>query len=398
MDRIRNPFSPGAGSPPPELVGRDAILEDAQVLFGRALARRPERSLLMTGLRGVGKTVLLNEIERLAVRAGYRSVLVEAHEDKPLPLLLAPSLRQLLFELDRMAGAGKQARRALGVFKSFLSAVKLKYGEVEIGLDIDAETGSADSGDLEADLPSLFCAVAEAALERKTGIAILIDEVQYLTEQELSALVMALHLMQQRQLPLVLVGAGLPILPALTGNSKSYAERLLQYPVVGTLERDDADRALQDPVRAEGVEFTEEALAEIFRLTRGYPYFLQEWGYMSWNRAESSPITLETVQNATNEIIKRLDQNFFRVRFERLTPKEKEFLRGMAELGAGPYRMGDIAAALGSTVGRLSPVRASLIGKGMIYSREHGTLDFTVPLFDEFMRRSMPLQRWGSRP
>ena len=398
MDRIRNPFSPGAGSPPPELVGRDAILEDAQVLFGRALARRPERSLLMTGLRGVGKTVLLNEIERLAVRAGYRTVLVEAHEDKPLPLLLAPSLRQLLFELDRMAGAGNQARRALGVFRSFLGAVKLKYGELEVGLDIDPETGSADSGDLEADLPRLFCAVAEAALERGTGIAILIDEVQYLTEQELSALVMALHLMQQRQLPLVLIGAGLPILPALTGNSKSYAERLLQYPVVGTLERGDADRALQDPVRAEGAEVTEEALAEIFRLTRGYPYFLQEWGYMSWNRAESSPITVETVQDATTDIIKRLDQNFFRVRFERLTPKEKELLRGMAEQGPGPYRMGDIAAVLGTTVGRLSPVRASLIGKGMIYSPEHGALDFTVPLFDEFMRRSMPLQRWGRQP
>lgn len=396
MDRIRNPFSPGAGSPPPELVGRDGILEEARVLFGRVLARRPERSLLLTGLRGVGKTVLLNTVERMAQETGYRTLLVEAHEKKPLPVLLAPPLRRLLFDLDRVAGAGNLARRGLGVLKSFMGAIRISYGDFEAGLDIEPEKGAADSGDLEADLPGLFAAVAEAAQEKKVGVAILIDEVQYLATQELSALVMAMHLMQQRSLPLVLIGAGLPILPALAGESKSYAERLFQYPIVGPLNRIDADRALQDPVQNEGAEFTDQALAEIFTLTQGYPYFLQEWGYQSWNHAEASPITLETVQGAHQDIIRRLDQNFFRVRFDRLTPKEKECLRAMAELGVGPYRLGDVAQILGIKPGRLSPVRASLIGKGMVYSPEHGLLAFTVPLFDAFMRRAMPFQTWGS--
>lgn len=395
MDRIRNPFSPGAGSPPPELVGRDTILEDALVLFARALAKRPEKSILLIGLRGVGKTVLLNEIERRAVSAGYRTLLVEAHESKPLPALLAPLLRRLLFDLDRMAGAGNLARRGLAVLKSFLGAVKISYGDFEAGLDIEPEPGTADSGDLEADLPNLFCAVAAAAQERGTGVALLIDEVQYLSATELSALIMAMHVMQQRQLPLVLVGAGLPILPQLAGNAKSYAERLLQFPRIGPLAKEDADRALQDPVREEGVSFTEDALAEIFRVTQGYPYFVQEWGYVSWNLAETTPITLDTVRGAIPAITTRLDENFFRVRFDRLTPKEKEFLRGMAELGAGPYRLWEVLAVLGTTTGRIGPVRASLLRKGMIYSPEHGELAFTVPLFDEFMRRSLPLQKWG---
>jgi len=372
-------------------------LEEARVLFARVLARRPDKSMLLTGLRGVGKTVLLNEMERLATQAGYHTLLVEAHEAKPLPLLLVPPLRRLLYDLDRMAGAGNLARRGLGVLKSFLGAVKVGWGDFEAGLDIEPEKGAADSGDLESDLPNLFCAVAEAAQERLTGIAILIDEVQYLAPEELSALVMSMHKMQQRQLPLVLVGVGLPILPALVGDSKSYAERLLQFPAVGPLTETDAGKALQDPVRASGVEFTPQALQEIFRLTQGYPYFLQEWGYQSWNHAASSPITLETVQSATAYIITRLDQNFFRVRFDRLTPKEKEFLRAMAQLGAGPYRLGDIAAVLGIRVGRLSPVRSVLIRKGMIYSPEYGELAFTVPLFDEFMRRVMAFQAWGGK-
>jgi hypothetical protein len=394
MNRIDNPFSPGAGTPPPELVGRDAILEEAQVLFTRVLAGRPEKSLLLNGLRGVGKTVLLNEMERIADKDGYRTVHIEAHEKKPLAVLLVPPMRRLLFDLDRMAGAGHLARRGLAVLKSFLGAVKVSYGDFEAGLDIEPEKGAADSGDLEADLPNLFEAVAEAAQERRTGISILIDEVQYLTREELSALVMAMHRMQQRQLPLVLVGAGLPILPALVGDSKSCAERLLQFPIVGPLSEQDANRALQYPVREAGVEFTDEALQEIFRLTHGYPYFLQEWGYQSWNHADASPITLEMVKCATETIIKRLDENFFRVRFDRLTPKEKEFLRAMAELGPGPYRSSDVAEILGIKLGRISPVRSVLIAKGMIFSPEHGELAFTVPLFDAFMRRVMKFQSW----
>lgn len=390
MDKIKNPFSPGAGSPPPELAGRDAVLEQAQVLLGRVLAQRPEKSLLLTGLRGVGKTVLLNEIERLAQTAGYRTILLEAHEGKSLPVLLAPYLRRLLFELDRIAGVGNKVRRGISVLKSFVSAIKISVGEIDIGLDIEPESGAADSGDLEVDLPNLFVAVAEAAQERGVAVAILIDEIQYFSSAELSALIMAMHKMQQRQLPLVLIAAGLPVLPGLAGDSKTYAERLFNFPDIGPLPEADAIRALQEPVRAAGEQIELEALQEVFRLTRGYPYFLQEWGYQAWNHAVASPITLSVVKEATDIVARRLDENFFRVRFDRLTPREKNFLRAMAELGAGPHRTGDIAEKLQTKINILGPVRASLIKKGMVYSPSHGDMAFTVPLFDEFMRRIIP--------
>ena len=390
MDNICNPFSPGAGSPPPELAGREGILEQARVLFGRVQAKRPEKSLLLTGLRGVGKTVLLNEIERIAAAQGLRTILVEAHEGKPLAVLLAPHLRRLLFDLDRQKGAGDKVRKSLAVLRSFIGAIKLKVGDLDIGLDIEPEPGSADSGDLEVDLPNLFMAVAEAAQERGVAVAILIDEIQYFSTQELSALIMAMHKMQQRQLPLALVGAGLPILPGLAGESKSYAERLFSFPAVGPLSEADAARALQDPVRAEGVEFEPQALEEIFRLTQGYPYFLQEWAYQAWNHAEVSPIGAAVIRQASERVSQRLDDNFFRVRFDRLTPREKTYLRAMAELGPGPHRTGDIAGRLGVKINTLGPVRASLIKKGMVYSPLHGEMAFTVPLFDDFMRRAMP--------
>jgi hypothetical protein len=390
MDAIKNPFSPGAGSPPPELVGREGILEQARVLLGRVKEKRPEKSLLLTGLRGVGKTVLLNEIERLAAKTGYRTVPLEAHEDKALAAMLVPPLRKLLFELDRAAGAGDKAKRGLAVLKGFMNGVKLAMGDIEVGLDIEPERGSADSGDLESDLPNLFMAVAEAAEERKTPVALLIDELQYFSAKELSALIMAMHKIQQRQLPMVLLGAGLPILPRLAGESKSYAERLFSFPNIGALSEPDANKALQDPTRAVGVEFEAAALKEIFRLTQGYPYFIQEWGYQSWNRAVGPPITLEVVQAATATVIERLDANFFRVRFDRLTPGEKRFLRAMAGLGAGAHRSADIAEALGVNINSLGPGRAKLIQKGMIYSPTHGDLAFTVPLFDAFMLRAIP--------
>src|ERR1035437_8086964 len=390
MDPIKNPFSPGAGSPPPELVGREGIREQARILLGRIKAKRPEKSILLTGLRGVGKTVLLNEIEHMAAKAGYRTVSLEAHEDKPLAALLVPPLRKLLFELDRLAGAGNKAKHALAVLKGFMSGLKVKMGDIEVGLDIEPEKGAADSGDLESDLPNLFLAVAEAAEERHIPVALLIDELQYFIQKELSALIMAMHKMQQRQLPLVLLGAGLPILPGLAGESKSYAERLFSFPDIGAVSEADAVKALRDPTKAVGVDFQPVALSEIFRLTQGYPYFLQEWGYQSWNRAAASPITLQIVHEATPTVIQRLDTNFFRVRFDRLTPGEKRFLRAMAGLGTGAHRSGDIADALGVTVNALGPVRSKLIKKGMIYSPAHGDMAFTVPLFDEFMLRAMP--------
>jgi hypothetical protein len=315
---------------------------------------------------------------------------VEAHEDKPLAALLVPHLRKLFFELNRLAGAGEKVRRGLAVLKSFMEGVKVSLGDIEIGLDIDPEKGVADSGDLETDLPNLFVAVGEAAEDRSTAVALLIDEIQYFSQKELSALIMAMHKMQQRQLPLTLIGAGLPILPGLAGESKSYAERLFTFPVIGPLSAPDAERALQDPVKAVGVEFTKDALAEIVQMTQGYPYFLQEWGYQAWNRADASPIKLPIVEGASVAVVERLDENFFRVRFDRCTPAEKRYLRAMAGLGAGAHRTGDIAVELGVTPNSLGPVRAKLIKKGMIYSPAHGDMAFTVPLFDEFMLRAVP--------
>ena len=390
MDPIKNPFSPGAGSPPPELVGRDPLLELARILLGRVKQKRAEKSLLLTGLRGVGKTVLLNEIERMAKATDYRTVVIEAHEDKPLGPLIAPYLRNLLYDLDRIAGAGEKVKRGFRVLRSFLGKLKMTYEDVTVGLDVEPEAGSADSGDLEIDLPNLFIAVGEAAQERNAAVAVFIDEVQYFNQKELGALIMAMHKVQQQQLPVVLLGAGLPILPGLAGESKSYAERLFNFPDVGALSEEDATKALREPAQAAGVKFNEDALKEVYRLTQGYPYFLQEWGYQSWNIAAQSPITLDDVKKATDTVIPRLDQNFFRVRFDRLTPSEKNFLRAMADLGPGAHRTGDIADKLGVKVNALGPNRAKLIKKGMIYSPAHGDMAFTVPLFNEFMIRAIP--------
>lgn len=392
MEQERNPFAPGAGSPPPELVGRGPILEQARILLGRVKAGRPERSQLLIGLRGVGKTVLLNEMDRMAKASGYHTILVEAHEDKPLGSLLAPHIQRVLFELDRAAGVNDKIKRALGALRGFIGTIRVSAtdGAATYSLDIEPTKGVADSGDIEFDLPSLFVALGEAAVQRQAAVAFLIDELQYITARELSALIMAMHKMQQQQLPVVLIGAGLPVLPGLAGDSKSYAERLFGFPEVGALSREDAAQALQEPARAAGVSFAGSALDEIYRLTQGYPYFIQEWGYMAWNLAQSSPITLEVIQSAATEAVARLDRNFFRVRFDRLVPSEKKFLRAIAELGPGPQRTGEIARVHGRTINSLAPVRAKLIKKGMIYSPEHGQIAFTVPLFDEFMKRAIP--------
>ncbi len=390
MDPIKNPFSPGAGSPPPELVGRDPVLEQARILLGRVRERRPEKSMLLTGLRGVGKTVLLNEIKRMADDDGYRTIFIEAHEGKALGPLIAPYLRSLLYDLDRMAGTGDKVRRGLAVLRSFIGALKLTMGDISIGLDIEPEKGAADSGDLEVDLPNLFIAIGEVADDRKIPVAIFIDEIQYFNKKELGALIMGMHKIQQHQLPLVLLGAGLPILPGLAGQSKSYAERLFSFPNIGALSKEDTAKALQDPAQEAGIAFESTALTEVYNLTKGYPYFLQEWGYVAWNVATSSPISLQVIQDATLTVIPRLDENFFRVRYERLTPSEKNFLRAMAELGQDAHRTGDIAEILGVKVTSLGPVRAKLINKGMIYSPAHGDLAFTVPLFRDFMIRAIP--------
>jgi hypothetical protein len=390
MDPLQNPFSPGAGSPPPELAGRQHILDRARLALARIKNGRSEKSFLLVGLRGVGKTVLLNEIHKLAEAEGYRSIFVEAHENKSLAALLLPSLRQLLYTLDRMENISKKVKRSLRVLRSFFNGTKIRVQDIEFSLDVDPEIGTADSGDLEFDLPVLLQTVAEAAADRKTAVALIIDELQYLTEKELSALIMAMHKIAQNQLPLVLIGAGLPQLVALSGRSKSYAERLFDFPRIGPLQQRDAVDALQEPVKEQGIEFTEAALQEIIAKTKCYPYFVQEWGYQAWNMARTTPIDKNDIDKATTASITRLDESFFRVRFDRLTPREKEYLRALADLDKGFHRSGDIAEKLSVKVQSIAPIRNSLIKKGMIYSPMHGDTEFTVPLFDEFMKRVMP--------
>jgi hypothetical protein len=390
MDPLNNPFSPGAGSPPPELAGRDELIESARLMLHRVRMGRYEQSLMLVGLRGVGKTVLLNKVREMAEAHDYSIVMIEATEGRSLPELLIPALRQILYQLDAMAGVSNKVKRGLRVLRSFVGAVKVKVADVEIGLDIDPEKGSADSGDLEADLSAMLVALGEAAQDRSRAVAVIVDELQYLSEAEMSALIMAVHRISQRQLPVVLVGAGLPQLVGLAGRSKSYAERLFVYPDIGPLAADDAKEALRGPIRAQGADITDAALEELVAVTHGYPYFLQEWGYQAWNLAASSTIDADVVRHATGVAIKKLDGSFFRVRFDRLTPREKDYMRALAELGPGAHRSGDIADVLGVKVQAVAPLRGGLIRKGMVYSPAHGDTAFTVPLFDEFMQRTMP--------
>ena len=390
MDEAVNPYAPGAGTPPPVMTGRDDLVAIARVALVRAKAGRSAKSFVAVGLRGVGKTVVLNRILDLAEAEGFQTIQIEADEDKPLVELLIPQIKRVLFRLDRIDGAQEVVRRGLRVLKSFVSSAKLKYGEFEAGLDLNAEQGSADSGDLATDLPDLMLAVGEAAKAKSTAVAIFIDEVQYLTQAELRSLIGGLHRINQRQLPIVLIAAGLPQVIARMGEAKSYAERLLSFPRVDALGEPEARAALVEPARAADVEFDEEAVSEIVRVTRGYPYFLQEWGYVIWNTAAHTPITIADVAAAAFETRRRLDQSFFRVRIDRMTPSEKRYIRAMASLGEGPHRSGDIALQYGAKVSKVAPIRSSLIGKGMIYSPAHGDTAFTVPLFDDFIRREMP--------
>jgi AAA ATPase domain len=393
MNRTENPFSPGAGTPPPELAGRDKIIEDATVALARAKSGRPAKSQMLLGLRGVGKTVLLNEIARIAERDGYRTIELETPEDRRLAEMLVPPLRSVLTRLSAVEKSKALAIKALRALHSFAHAFKVRVGELEVSV---GELGLADSGTLETDLPELLLLVAEAARAAGIPVAIFIDEVQYLTREDLSALIVAIHKIGQRQLPLIVFGAGLPQLAALAGEAKSYAERLFDYPAVGPLEASDAEHAIREPIRSKRAEIQPAALDEIVKHTRGYPYFLQEWGSHTWDEAPVSPIMRADVSRATIKALNTLDKGFFRVRFDRLTPREKQYMRAMAELGSGPHRSGDIADLLGVKVTTISPLRAGLIGKGMIYSPQHGDTAFTVPMFDEFMKRSMP--DWTPNP
>ena len=395
MDPRHYPYVPGAGTPPPELAGRHDVLERAEVALARIKSRRPSKSLIVVGLRGVGKTVLLVRFQALALNEGYKAEMIEAHEGKTLPQLLVPALRKTLLSLSLSAAAGAKGKQALRALRSFVGTVKLSWNDLEVG--VEPAKGTADSGDLELDLSDLFVAVGEAAAEKNTAIALCIDEMQYLSEKEFSALIMATHKVSQMNLPLVIVGAGLPQILGLAGESKSYAERLFDYPKVGALTHADAAIAIIAPAKAAGVIYEPAAVERIIAVTKGYPYFLQQWGHEVWNLASESPISLVDVQRATTAAIAALDESFFRVRFDRCTPSEKRYMRALADLGEGPKRSGDVAERLGLKVTSLGPTRSKLITKGMIYSPQHGETAFTVPLFDEYMRRAMPGDDWNNR-
>lgn len=388
MDAALNPFAPGAGTQPPELTGREQDLEKARVILERIKAKRPARSALFVGLRGVGKTVMLNRIQKIAEAKDYLSVLIESPEDKSLVELIAPPLRQILLKLDLMKGAKTKLYKAISALRSVASAFEVSIGDIGIG--IKPSPGTADSGSLERDLVDLLICVGEAALEKETAIALFIDELQYVKENDLGALLAGIHRVNQMNLPLVIFGAGLPQLTGLTGNAKSYAERLFEFRNIGPLKIEDAKKAIKDPIEKSGANIDDDALLELVTATEGYPYFLQEWGSHAWDHAESNTINLQDVKSAGINATLALDESFFRVRFDRLSKSEKEYLRAMAELGKGPHRSGDIAIKLKRQVQQIAPTRASAIAKGMIYAPSYGDNDFTVPKFDEYMRRVMP--------
>ena len=394
MDPIRNPYAPGAGTPPPELAGRQEVLESARIAIERARLGRPTKSLLMVGLRGVGKTVLLDRIREDAEVRGIYALRVEAPENRSLPSILAPQLRSVLLRLSTKERAKDLAQRALRGLSGFARALKVKYQDIEVSLDLDPEPGLADNGDLESDLQVLLEAVGAAAQADQSALAIFVDELQYVKEEELAALITAVHRAAQRRLPVVMVGAGLPQLRGRMGKAKSYAERLFEFPAIGVLSPEDARMAISKPALQEGVVIEEAALDLVIAQTGCYPYFLQEWGKQLWDVAESSPITASNVEVASVLAIAGLDESFFMVRFDRLTPAEKRYLRAMAQLGEGPHRSGDIAQELGRPVNSLAPTRGQLINKGMLWSPSHGDTAFTVPMFDQFMERIMPDDSW----
>lgn len=385
MDEYENPYRPGAGTTPPALIGRDELIRKFSITLRRAKTGRPGKSVMAVGLRGVGKTVLLNRVSEDAERAGFAVAFIEATDSGNFPTLLAVRLRKILLELDR-GGVSRNVAKALRVLKSF--TLNLPDGS-SIQLDPEPLLGEADSGRLDEDLIDLLVALGEAAGDRNRGVLIAVDEVQYLSAEELSAAIVAIHRATQLNLPLVLVGAGLPQLPGLAGEARSYSERLFEFPEIGSLGDTDARDALDIPAQQAGVSFSDGALDALVRESQGFPYFLQEWGYHVWNHALASPIPVDDVMAVRPLVLAALDRDFFRVRLDRLTPKEREYLRAMAELGPGPHRSGDIASRLGVRVESVGPRRSGLIRKGMIYSPAHGDTAFTVPLFDEFLRRVM---------
>lgn len=385
---MRNPYSPGAGSRPPALTGRDEQLQSFSVHLQRLKIGRPEKSLIVTGLRGVGKTVLLNTFEGIAEDLGFKTAKTEITHETDFAPTISRMVRRALLSISTWDRMKQRARRAAGVLRAF----NLRFPDgPEFTFDVDAILGLADSGDFTEDLSDLFVALGEAAQEHETGVVFLIDEIQFLQPSELESLIAALHQTSQKALPVTLVGAGLPQLPALVGTAKSYAERLFDFPMIDKLRPEAARQALELPAHEEGVDFDTGATDAILEYTEGYPYFLQEYGKHVWNMAQGNRITLADVQAAAPVVQLQLDDNFFRVRVGRVSNAELKYLSAMASLGSGPHRSGEIATKLGRPgPENVAPTRSRLIAKGLIFSPGHGLNEFTVPQFAGFMRRMFP--------
>lgn len=390
MNPITNPYNPGAGTPPPEMAGRDELREKVRICIERLRIGNSAKSLILVGLRGVGKTVLLDRMRSDAEGTGIQTLRIEAPENKSLPAMLAPELRKALLRMSTIESAKEVSQRALRALAGFAKGLKLKFADIEVGFDCEPEPGLADNGELESDLTALLVQTGEAAKAAGTVMVMFIDELQYVKETQFGALISALHRCAHLRLPITLVGAGLPQLLALAGEAKSYSERLFEYPQVDKLNTSAALDALRKPAQQLDVNYTDEAALAIVEKTQGYPYFLQEWGKHTWDLATTSPITLDVVKTATQLTIAGLDESFFKVRLERTTPSERRYLRAMADLGPGPHRSGDIANQLLKTVSTQAPVRSSLIRKGIVWSPTHGDTAFTVPLFHEYLLRTVP--------
>lgn len=385
MDAILNPFAPGAGTPPPELAGRDQIIKEIQVSYKRAIIGNPCRSFLLLGLRGVGKTVLLREIEKLASEDNVIISEIEAPEYASLAMLLYPEMGRALRSCSVTETAKNIVVKGFKALRNFAAGLKIKVDDVEVS--VEPCPGIADSGNIEYDLPDMFELIGQAAQKAKKAWVLLLDEVQYLNEKDFSALIVSLHKISQKGLPIVFVGAGLPQVARLAGAAKSYAERLFSYCEIGPLSNDAIKKAVIKPLNSNNVSIEENALEEIIRVTKGYPFFIQALAYNIWNNTKGNTINLVDVKNANEITLKSLDEGFFKVRMERMTPKEIKFIEAMACLGSGPYLSSDITEHLQGNTKSWSPVRSSLIKKGVIYSPKFKYLDFTVPLFSEYIKR-----------
>ena len=391
MDRLRNPYTPNAGATPQVIVGRDDQLETFDLMLARLARGRSEQSMIITGLRGVGKTVLLGQFRAKAENAGWVVLELEVskHDDDRFRRDLALRLRTALLELSPKAQWGERMRRAASVLRSFTIKVD-QHGSWYASLDIEPAEGVADHGDLALDLTEVLVAVGEAAASSDRGLVLLLDEIQFLSRPQLEALIAALHKVVQRQLPVTMVGAGLPQIAELAGDAKSYAERLFTFPVIGNLSDLDAREALRQPAAEEGATFDEDALTRAVEVTGGYPYFLQELGHAVWAVADDDRITLADVEAAVPIYESKLDSSFFRVRIDRTTELQRAYLRAMAGLGPEPQKASDVAEVMGRTSSQIAPTRAELINMGLLYTPEHGYAAFTVPHFDRFMLRAMP--------